>query len=90
MVPPFLDVALLGDPALLALQPTVLSLVVHARLRDKLPEQLQLVVERIFADPQASGHLPDRIPEHRDLMHHIPLELTTLVACPHVRLLGQK
>jgi len=47
-------------------------------------------VERILADAQPPGNLPNPIPAHRDLVHRIPLELVTVVACPHVRLLGSK
>src|SRR6056297_1632012 len=47
-------------------------------------------LERILADPQASGHLSNRIPAHRDLIHRVPLERVAVVACPHVRLHGSK
>lgn len=76
---------------LLALRVSVLGLMTHTRrLRHRFPELLQPLVKRMCADPRGSGHLPNRIPPHRDLIHSIPLELVAEVACPHGRFLGSK
>src|SRR6056297_212304 len=45
-------------------------------------------VERVRADAQPPGNLPNRIPAHRDLMHRIALELVAVIACPYGRLLA--
>jgi hypothetical protein len=47
-------------------------------------------VTRTWSGRDASGHLPNRIPAHRDPMHRVPLELIAVVACPHRRLPGSR
>ena len=39
---------------------------------------------------QAPGHLPNRIPAHRDLMRRAAIELIAVIACPIIRLIGSK
>lgn len=76
-----------GQTGQFALHPPILCLMVHARFRDRLPEQLQSLVEGIRANAQTLGHLSRRIPPNRDLVHRIPLELVAVIAPPHVGLL---
>src|SRR6056297_37358 len=63
---------------------------IHSRGSCWIAEQLHPLVGRMRADAQSTGHLPNRIAPHRDLMHRIALELVTVIARPHVGLLASK
>ncbi len=83
--------ALLRHPSQLVLQSPVLGLMIHVGLLwGRIAEQLHPLVERMHADPQLPGNLPNPIPPHRDLMHRIALELVMVIACPHLGLLALK
>ena len=78
------------DQAVFALQASVLDLLVQARLRNRLAEPLQPLVQRMRTYAQSHGNFPIRIPPHRDLMYRIPLELVVVIACLDVGLLASK
>ena len=54
------------------------------------PEQMHPFVQRMRAHAQTTRNLPNWIPSNRNLMHRVPLELITVIACPHVSLLASK
>ena len=56
----------------------------------RVTEQLHPIVERIRADAQPPGYLPNRISSHCNLMHRVALERVAVVACPNVGLLASK
>ena len=69
----------------------VLRFVIHPGLPGRgIAEQLHPLVKKMRAHAQTPGHLPHRIPAHRDLVRCIALELDTVIACPHAGLLASK
>ena len=63
---------------------------IYLRLRRRVPEQLQPLLERARDDAQTPGHLSNRIPPYRDLMHRITLEIFTEIWLPYKGLLASK
>jgi hypothetical protein len=89
--PFFQDVALLGDPLQLALQPTHLGgLIVIAGHRSRFRVSLLPLVEGVFADPQPRRHLRNRIASLGDLKDRLALEVLGEVRLAHRGLLASK
>jgi hypothetical protein len=80
----FQDVARLGNPRQLPLQPPVPGFMVNpGHLRRRLGKQPKPLVKKARTHPEALRSLPNRRPAHPDLLHRVPPEPVAAIARPH-------